>query len=206
MWKGEHYVTTDLLNLLPGSSSPAKELEIEATGRELVIRTQPGQPSSASENSGPTPQASGQGERGGRLERLPLERKGSRPTPQALKRRKGMPRRQKVPGARVEDFVPWVPPISSHPPNWEEEEKEDEMSDLVHNFAARKQKHDASFKRVADAIADVAGGEGSDLQEIVISGSPEMGLNDHPALENATLVESGEASPTPSVIQVIHPP
>ena len=37
----EHYVTADLLNLLPGSSSPAREPETEVAGRELVIRTQP---------------------------------------------------------------------------------------------------------------------------------------------------------------------
>ena len=60
--------------------------------------------------------------------------------------------RKKVPRAEVEDFVPWVPPISSHPPDWEEEEEGDEMCDLVHNFVARKRKHDASFKRAVDAI------------------------------------------------------
>ena len=80
------------------------------------------------------------------------------------------------------------------------------MSDLVHNFATRKRKHDAIFKWVAAAIPEVARGEGLDLQAIVISGSPEMRLNDQPALKNATLVESGEASPTPTMIQVIHPP
>ena len=80
------------------------------------------------------------------------------------------------------------------------------MSDLVHNFAARKRKRDASFKQAVDAIPKVAGGEGPDVQAIVISGSPEMGSNDQSDLENATLVESGEASSTPTTIQVIHPP
>ena len=37
--EGEHYVTTNLLNLLPASSSLAREPETEATGRELVIHT-----------------------------------------------------------------------------------------------------------------------------------------------------------------------
>ena len=74
------------------------------------------------------------------------------------------------------------------------------MSDLVHNFATWKRKCDASFKRVVDAILEVAGGEGPDLQAIIISGSPEMGSNDLPDLENATLVESGEASPIPVAI------
>ena len=78
----------------------------------------------------------------------------------------------------MKDFVPWVPPISSHPLDWEEEEEEGEMSDLVHNFVVWKRKHDANFKRVTDAIPEVAGGEGSDVQAIVISGSPEIGLND----------------------------
>ena len=35
----EYYVTMDLLNLLPGNSSPARELETKAASRELVIRT-----------------------------------------------------------------------------------------------------------------------------------------------------------------------
>ena len=88
----------------------------------------------------------------------------------------------------MEDFVPWVPPISGHPSDWEEEEEEDEMSDLVHNFAVEKRKRDASFKRVVDAIPEVAGGEVSDVQAIIISGSPKVGLNDQPAQENVTLV------------------
>ena len=108
--EGEHYVTVDLLNLLPGSSSLAREPKAEAAGRELVIRTHPKQPSSASEDSDPTPQASRRGEKGSHLERLPLARNGSRLAPQVLKRREGTSGRQKVPGAGVEDFVPWVPP------------------------------------------------------------------------------------------------
>ena len=53
--EGEHFVTADLLNLIPA-------------GQELVISTQPMHPSSAREDSGPTLQASRQGERGSRLE------------------------------------------------------------------------------------------------------------------------------------------
>ena len=37
--EGEHYVIVDLLNLASGSSSLAKNLEIEAVGRELAIST-----------------------------------------------------------------------------------------------------------------------------------------------------------------------
>ena len=37
--EGEHYVIADLLNLAPGSLSPAKTFETKAVGRELVINT-----------------------------------------------------------------------------------------------------------------------------------------------------------------------
>ena len=123
-----------------------------------------------------------------------------------MKIKKGTFERQKVPGAGVEDFIPWVPPISSHPPDWEEEEEGDEMSYLVHNFATWKRKSDASFKQAVDAILEVAGGEGLDVQAIVISGSLEIGSNDQPDLENATLMESGVASLPLAGIQVIYLP
>ena len=77
------------------------------------------------------------------------------------------------------------------------------MSGLIHNFAARKQKRDASLEPVFD-VPEVAGGSGqpcldggSEVQAIVISGSLEMGLNDQPTLGNVTLEESREASPVP---------
>ena len=53
--EGEHFVTVDLLSLISGSSSPARENESEAAGRELVIITQLAQPSSAKEDFGPAP-------------------------------------------------------------------------------------------------------------------------------------------------------
>ena len=91
--------------------------------------------------------------------------------------------------------------------------EEDGMSDLIHNFSARKWKRDAILEQAADALPEVAGisgqpcsDEGSELQAIVISGSPEMGLNDQSALENVTLVESKEVSPVSAAIQVVHSP
>ena len=116
--EGEHFVAADLLNLIPGSSSLAREEESEAAGWELVISTQPVHPSSTSEDSGPAPWASKWGERGSCLERLPLEIKDSRHAPRTLMKRKGTSERQNIPRAGVEDFVPSVPPISSRPPDW----------------------------------------------------------------------------------------
>ena len=87
------------------------------------------------------------------------------------------------------------------------------MSSLIHNFPTRKRKRDAILEQGANAPSEVVGGSGqprldecSEVQAIVISGSPKMGLNDQPALENITLVESREASPVPAAIQVVHPP
>ena len=87
------------------------------------------------------------------------------------------------------------------------------MSGLISNVVARKKKRDAILEQATDAPSEVVGGSGrpssdmgSEVQAIAISGSPEMGLNDQPALENITLVESREASPVPAAIQVVHPP
>ena len=87
--EGEHFVAADLLSLIPSGSSPAREAESEATGRELVISTQSTQPSSTSEDSGPAPQAAEQVEGGGRSERSPLAIKDSCLAPRALKKKKG---------------------------------------------------------------------------------------------------------------------
>ena len=48
--------------------------------------------------------------------------------------------------------------------------------------------------------------EGSEVSTIVISGSPEMGLNDQPAPTNVTLVESREVFHALAAIQVIYSP
>ena len=84
----------------------------------------------------------------------------------------------------MEDFVPWVSPISSCPPTKEEEEEYEEMTDLVHNFGAQKFKRGANFKRETGATPEVAGEasqqpseESSDVQAIAVFDSPEMGFH-----------------------------
>ena len=79
--EGEHFVTEDLLNLILGSLSSASEPETKVADQELVVRIQPGQASSANEDSSPAPQAFMQVEGGSRLERPLLARKGFRPAP-----------------------------------------------------------------------------------------------------------------------------
>ena len=110
-----------------------------------------------------------------------------------------MPEQLRALGAGVEDFIPWVSPISSYHPAKEEEEKEDEMADPVHNFDARKHKRGAIFKRVTDTTPKVVGeanqhpiGKGSDVQAIVVSDSPEMGFHGQSALETGLSADLGE--------------
>ena len=86
--------------------------------------------------------------------------KDSRPAPQASKKKKGTLRRWKVTGEGAEDFIPWIPPISRRSLDLEKEEEEDEMSSLIHNYAARKLKQDAILKQGADALFEVVGGSG----------------------------------------------
>ena len=90
-----------------------------------------------------------------------------------------MPKRLKAPRAGVEDFFPWVSPISIHPPASEEEEDEEEMADLVHNFGTQKSKRGVNFKRVTGATPEVADEvsqqpscESLDVQVIAVSDSP----------------------------------
>ena len=92
------------------------------------------------EDSGLIPQAYKKDDRGSHLERLPFAKRGSHPAPHISKKGRWVPERLKTLGAKVEDFVPWVSPISSCPTSREEKEEEDEMADLVHNFDAWKHK------------------------------------------------------------------
>ena len=130
-----------------------------------------------------------------------MVRKDSPLAPRASKKKKGS--QQKVAGAGTKEFIPWVSPISRRSPDSEEEE-EDDMSRLVHNFAARKQKRVDDLEQVENVTPEVVGGSGqpcrdggSEVQAIIISGSLEMGLKDQPSRGNVTLAESKEASPIP---------
>ena len=138
--EGEHYVIVDLLTLVPGSSSPAQTSEAEVVGRELEMSLRLEQPSLAREDPDVTPRASKEVDKGNRLKHLSFTKKGSHPAPQASKKGRWVPERRRALGTGVEDFVTWFAPISSLPLKSEEEEEEDEMADLIHNFGAQKRK------------------------------------------------------------------
>ena len=82
------------------------------------------------------------------------------------------------------------------------------MADLVHNFGAQKRKRGDDFKRATGATPEAAGeasqqpsGESSDVQEIVVSDSPEMGFHGQSASETALLAYLGEVSLTHAEVQ-----
>ena len=155
--EGEPHVIADLLNLVPGSSSPTQSFETEVVGQELAISLRPEQPSLAREDPDVAPRASKEVNRGSHLKCLPFKKKGSRPAPQASKKGRRLLERRRGPGTRVEDFVPWFAPVSSLPPASEDKEEEDEMADLIHNFGVRKRKQGASFTQATDATSEVVG-------------------------------------------------
>ena len=110
---------------------------------------------------------------------------------------------RRAPGARLEDFVPWVAPISSCPSTSEEEKDENEMANLVHNFGAWKSKRDASSKLAIDVTPKVVGevdqhptGKGSDGQAIVFVDSPEIGFHGQLASQTVATTDLGKVSLT----------
>ena len=108
----------------------------------------------------------------------------------------------------MRDFIPWVRPESIQPLD-SEKEKEGEMTGLLDRYAARKWKWQEDVAREAEAALDQAAGSSrpptgssSEDQEIIISGSPETGSNDHLDIGDDVL---GEASSTPPTLQTILP-
>ena len=84
--EGKHYVIVDLLNLVLGNSSPAQTFETKVVGLELVISLRPEQPSLAREDSGITPRASKEVDRGRRLKLLPFTKRVPVLPPKNLRR------------------------------------------------------------------------------------------------------------------------
>ena len=65
-------------------------------------------------------------------------------------KRKRETERGNAPGTQVKDFVPWVRPKSSQPPDSKEGEEE-EMMGLPDRYAAMKQKRQENVEQRSDA-------------------------------------------------------
>ena len=208
---GEHFIIADLLHLTAGSASSSKDLVTETSSQELVSRTSSGSSASTSRGSGSAQPAPGRGEMGSQLESLPLLRKRTSSAPRVLKIKKGgTNRRWNAPRAQVKDFVPWVRPESRRPPDLEEEEEEEEeMTGLLDRYATTKQKRQEGFEREPDQAEGsnrlITDGD-SEMQTIVIPGSPKMGSSDQSGPEDGVVGEPRGVTLIPPALQVIHPP
>ena len=122
--EGEHFVTSDLLSLLASSVPSTKDPEAEASHRGQVLRASSVPSTSTSGDSSLASLGPNRDERGIRLARLLLPRKGTGHAPRVSKiRNKGIGQVKSTHGAQVEDFIPWVRPDPSRPSASEEEEK-----------------------------------------------------------------------------------
>ena len=106
----------------------------------------------------------------------------------------------------MEDFIPWVRSEPIRPSLLEEEGEEEEMTEFLDRYAARKRKREEEAEREAKGT----GGSvhppmdgGSEIQTIMISASLEMGSNDQPGSENIALEEPREEAPIPLALQVV---
>ena len=107
------------------------------------------------------------------------------------------------------DFIPWVRPESSQPPDLKEEEEE-EMKGLLDRYAARKWKRQEDATQEADSVLDqavgssqYAAGGSSEERKIIISSFPKTGSSDRPDIGDDVL---GKAVPAPPALQTILPP
>ena len=138
---GEHFVTTDLLDLLEGHAPSPKDPKAKVLSWEQALRASsvPSTSTSGGFSSAipvPGPEAGSICSAG-----LPLLRKRIGPAPRVLTiKKKRTTQGKSARGAQVEDFIPWVCSEPSWPSLSEEEEEEKEMTGLLDLYAARKRK------------------------------------------------------------------
>ena len=127
-------------------------------------------------------------------------------------KRKGAVGRWNTLGSKGEDFVPWVSAEHEDFQDLEEEEREEMMTRLLDRYAARKRKRQLNSGSESDiAPAQAAGPSqpiaegGSEVQAIIIPGSPESRPIDQTKPAGVARIKSKEADPVPSALQVIPP-
>ena len=144
-------------------------------------------------------------------EQLPLPEQVAGSAPRVITiKRKGASRQRNAPGSKGEDFIPWVGGEPKDFQDLEEEEREERMTGLLDYYAALKKKRQVSSNSESD-LAQAVGSSlpasegGSEMQAIVIPGSPEPGVTDQMEPVGVVRTESKEADPVSSALQVIHP-
>ena len=209
----EHFVITDLRRLISSSARPSRDPVVEASSRVQGAGHASGSSTSPSGDSSSSHPAPSQRIRSSRPERLPLPDRVVGSAPRVVKiRRKGASGQRNALGSKGEDFVPWVSVEHEGLQDLEEEELEERMTGLLDRYVARNRKrqlssgseYDISPAQIAGPSQPVAEG-GSEVQEIIIPGSPESGPIDQTESAGVALLESKEVDPVPSALQVIPP-
>ena len=209
----EHFVIADLRRLISSSARPSDGPLIEASSWVQGAGSASGSSTSPSEDSSYAHPIPSRRTKSSRPERLPLPEKVARSAPRVIKiKRKGVARRRNAPGSKGEDFVPWVSAEHEDFQDFEEEEREERMTRLLDHYAAHKMKRQLSFgsesniapAQAAEPSQSITEG-GSEVQAIIILGSPESGPTDQTESAGVARIESKEADPVPSALQVIPP-
>ena len=208
---GEHFVTTDLLDLLAGRAPSPRDPKADALSREQALRASPIPSTSNSGGSSSALPVPGLEVGSVCPAGLPLPRKRIDPTPRVLtiKKKNRTTQGKSARGAQVEDFIPWVHSDPSRPSlSEEEEEEEEEMTRLLDRYAARKRKRQEEAEREAEraegSVRPPMDG-GSKIQRIMIPASPEMRSSDQLGSEDIAREDLREEAPITPALQVVHP-
>ena len=211
--EGKHFVIADLRRLISSSARPFGNPVVEASSRVQGAGRASGSSTSPGEDSSSAHPIPSRRTRSSSLELLPLPERVARSAPRVIKiKRKGAAGRRNAPGSKREDFIPWVSADHEDFQDLEEEEREERMTGLLDCYAARKRKRQLSSSSESDiAPAQTAGPsqpvaeEGSEMQAIVIHGSSESRPTNQTEPVGVARIESKEADPVPSALQVIPP-
>ena len=138
---GEHFVTTNLLDLLVGRAPLLGDPEAEALCQEQALRASSIPSTSTSGGSSSALPVSSPVAGGTYPAGLLLPRKWIGPAPRVLTiTKKRTTQGKSARGAQVENFIPWVRPEPSRPSPSEEEEEEEEMTGQLDRYAASEGK------------------------------------------------------------------
>ena len=179
----EHFVIADLRRLISSRARPSDGPLIEASSWVQGAGSASGSSTSPSEDSSFAHPIPSRRTKSSRPERLPLPERVAGSAPRVIKiKRKGVAKRRNAPGSKGEDFVPWVSVEHGDFQDLEEEERKERMTGLLDHYAARKRKRQLSSGSESNIAPAQAAGpsqpvteRGSEVQAIIIPGSPESG-------------------------------
>ena len=120
-------------------------------------------------------------------------------------KKKGAAGQRNAPGSKGEEFVPWVSGEHEDFQDLEEEERKERMTGLLDRYTARKRKRQLSSNSKSNPFqtkgpSQAAAEGGSEMQAIVIPGSPEPVPTDQMEPAGVDRIESQDADPIPSAL------